>query len=190
MENTSTLLTDELRKFGIMNQQDHFSEKLSKKEIDDFLKGGILIAENDKNRLTFKINDDKLDVNVYNKDIVNHKDLSTAELFEISSSNRNLYKVMADYGNITHIGTGYFNKNPENEMTTFVEIENERGKTIFFGNKLEDSLKDFKVGDKIQIIQTGVEKTVLKIDDADEKELAKFDNVFIINPFKEKNKQF
>ncbi|WP_308004570.1 hypothetical protein [uncultured Chryseobacterium sp.] len=173
-----------------MNQQDHFSEKLSKKEIDDFLKGGILIAENDKNRLTFKINDDKLDVNVYNKDIVNHKDLSTAELFEISSSNRNLYKVMADYGNITHIGTGYFNKNPENEMTTFVEIENERGKTIFFGNKLEDSLKDFKVGDKIQIIQTGVEKTVLKIDDADEKELAKFDNVFIINPFKEKNKQF
>lgn len=190
MENTSTLLTDELRKFGIMNQQDHFSEKLSKKEIDDFLKGGILIAENDKNRLTFKINDDKLDVNVYNKDIVNHKDLSTAELFEISSSNRNLYKVMADYGNITHIGTGYFNKNPENEMTTFVEIENERGITIFFGNKLEDSLKDFKVGDKIQIIQTGVEKTVLKIDDADEKELAKFDNVFIINPFKEKNKQF
>ncbi|KUJ56412.1 hypothetical protein [Chryseobacterium aquaticum] len=190
MENTSTLLTDELRKFGIMNQQDHFSEKLSKKEIDDFLKGGILIAENDKNRLTFKINDDKLDVNVYNKDLVNHKDLSTAELFEISSSNKNLYKVMADYGNITHIGSGHFNKNPDNEMTTFVEIENERGKTIFFGNKLEESLKDFKVGDKIQIVQTGVEKTVLKIDDADEKELAKFDNVFIINPFKEKNKQF
>jgi hypothetical protein len=38
---------------------------------------------------------------------------------------------MADYGNITHIGTGYFNKNPENEMTTFVEIENEREKQSF-----------------------------------------------------------
>jgi hypothetical protein len=38
MENTSTLLTDELRKFGIMNQQDHFSEKLSKKKLMIFLK--------------------------------------------------------------------------------------------------------------------------------------------------------
>ncbi|OCA69125.1 hypothetical protein BBI01_18125 [Chryseobacterium artocarpi] len=190
MEHTNTLLTEELKKFGIMNVNDEFSDKLSKTEINDFLNGGILIAENDKNRLTFKINEDKLDLNVYTKDLVNHRDLSTAELFEIASSNSNLYKVMADYGNITHIGTDYFNKNLENEMTTFVEIENERGKTIFFGNKLDESLNNFKVGDKVQIIQSGVEKTNLQTGNENSEELSKYDNLFIIKPLNEKNKQF
>lgn len=190
MENTNTLLTEELKKFGIMNQNDEFSGKLSKTEINDFLNGGILIAENDKNRLTFKINDDKLDLNIYTKDLVNHRDLSTAELFEISSHNTNLYKVLADYGTVTHIGTDHFNKNPDNEMTTFVEIENERGKTMFFGNKLYESLKNINVGDKIQIIQSGVEKTMLQTSNESSEELAKYDNLFIINPFKEKNKRF
>lgn len=190
MEHTNTLLTEELKKFGIMNVNDEFSDKLSKTEINDFLNGGILIAENDKNRLTFKINEEKLDLNVYTKDLVNHRDLSTAELFEIASSNTNLYKVMADYGNITHIGTDYFNKNLENEMTTFVEIENERGKTIFFGNKLDESLNNFKVGDKVQIIQSGVEKTILQIGNENSEELSKYDNLFIIKPLNEKNKQF
>lgn len=190
MENTNTLLTEQLKKFGIMNQNDEFSGKLSKIEINDFLNGGILIAENNKNRLTFKINEDKLDLNVYTKDLVNHRDLSTAELFEISSQNTNLYKVMADYGTVTHIGTDHFNKNQDNEMTTFVEIENERGKTMFFGNKLDESLKTFKVGDKVQIIQSGVEKTMLQTSKESSEELSKYDNLFIITPFNEKNKQF
>ena len=191
MENNTNLLTDELKKFGIMTEKNTFSEKLSDNEIQNFLQGGILIAENDQNRLTFNIKDDQLNVNAYTKDIINHKDLSSAELFEISSKNTNLYKVMADYGTITHIGKGNFNHNPDNEKTTFIEIENERGKTLFFGNKLDEILKDFKPGDKIQINQTGIEKSIFKTEiDFEIKEITKFDNRFLVRPFDEKNKQF
>lgn len=191
MENNTTLLTDDLKKFGIMTEENHFSKKLSQQEVQNFLKGGTLIAENDQNRLTFKINEDKLNVNVYTKDLVSHKDLSSAELLEVSSKKTNLYKAMADYGTITHIGKSHFNNNPENEINIFVEIENERGKTRFFGNKLEESLKDFKIGDKIQINQTGIEKTVLQAKvDEEMKEFTRYDNHFIIRPFDEKSKQF
>lgn len=191
MENNTNLLTDELKKFGIMTENNQFSKKLSDNEIQNFLKGGILIAENGQNRLTFSITDDKLNVNAYTKDIINHKDLSSAELFEISSKNSNLYKVMADYGTITHIGNGNFNHNPNNEKTTFVEIENERGKTLFFGNKLDEILKDFKPGDKIQINQTGIEKSTFTTEiDGETKDISRYDNLFLIRPFEEKNKQF
>jgi hypothetical protein len=191
MENNTTLLTDDLKKFGIMTEDNHFSKKLSQQEVQNFLKGGTLIAENDQNRLTFKINEDMLNVNVYTKDLVSHKDLSSAELLEVSSKNTNLYKVMADYGTITHIGKSHFNNNPENEINIFVEIENERGKTRFFGNKLEESLKDFKIGDKIQVSQSGIEKTILQARiDGETKEFTRYDNLFIIRPFKEKSKQF
>lgn len=191
MENNTNLLTDELKKFGIMTEKNTFSEKLSDNEIQNFLKGGILIAENNQNRLTFNIKDDQLNVNAYTKDIINHKNLSSAELFEISSKNTNLYKVMADYGTITHIGKGNFNHNPDNEKTTFIEIENERGKTLLFGNKLDEILNDFKPGDKIQINQTGVEKSIFKTEiDGEITEITKFDNRFLVRPFDEKNKQF
>lgn len=191
MENNTNLLTDELKKFGIMTENNQFSKKLSDNEIQNFLKGGILIAENEKNRLTFSIKDDQLNVNAYTKDIFNHKDLSSAELLEISSKNTNLYKVMADYGTITHIGKGNFNHNPDNEKTTFVEIENERGKTLFFGNKLDEILKEFKPGDKIQINQTGIEKLTFTIEiDGETKDISRYDNLFLIRPFEGKNKQF
>ena len=191
MENNTNLLTDELKKFGIMTENNSFSQKLSDNEIQNFLKGGILIAENEENRLTFSIKDDQLNVNAYTKDIINHKDLSSAELFEISSKNTNLYKVMADYGTITHIGKGHFNHNPENEKTSFLEIENERGKTMFFGNKLDEVLKDSKVGDKIQINQTGIEKSAFTTEvDGEAKDITKYDNLFLIRPFEGKNKQF
>lgn len=191
MENNTTFLTDDLKKFGIMTEDNQFSKKLSQQEVYNFLKGGVLIAENDQNRLTFKIAEDKLSVNVYNKDWVSHKDLSSAELLEVSSKNTNLYKVMADYGTITHIGKSHFNNNPENEITLFVEVENERGKTRFFGNKLEESLKSFKIGDKVQVSQTGIEKATLHANiEGEIKEITRYDNLFIIRPFDEKNKEF
>ncbi|BFO65418.1 hypothetical protein [Chryseobacterium sp. KCF3-3] len=191
MENNTTFLTDDLKRFGIMTEDNQFSKKLSQQEVYNFLKGGVLIAENDQNRLTFKIAEDKLSVNAYNKDWVSHKDLSSAELMEVSSKNANLYKVMADYGTITHIGKSHFNNNPENEITLFVEVENERGKTRFFGNKLEESLKNFKIGDRVQITQTGIEKATLHANiEGEIKEITRYDNLFIIRHFDEKNKEF
>ncbi|WP_312299230.1 DUF3945 domain-containing protein [Chryseobacterium sp.] len=191
MENNTTFLTDDLKKFGIMTEDNQFSQKLSQQEVYNFLKGGVLITENDQNRLTFKIADDKLNVNAYTKDWISHQDLSSAELLEITSKNANLYKVMADYGTITHIGKTHFNNNPENEITLFVEVENERGKTRFFGNKLEKGLAGFKIGDKVQINQTGIEKATLHANiEGEAKKMNRYDNLFIIRPLDEKNRQF
>lgn len=190
----NNLPIDELRKYGIINKNNNdFNEKLSNIDIQSFKKGGILIAEDDKNQLTFQLkdNNEKLEVNIYNKDIINHKDLSTAELYEISSKKDNLYKVMADFGVITNIGQANFRGNSKNEKTHFVEIENERGKTTFYGNDLEEKLKGFEKGDKIQINNSGIIKSSIELDTENGlKTFSKYDNLFEIKKFEEKEKNF
>jgi len=190
MENNETLPLDKLKKFGIMTSDTAFSPKLSSQEIESFLKGSTLIADDDKNRLTFRLTDDKssLEVNVYNKDIVNHKNLSSSELYEIATSSKSLYKAMADYGTIVETGKSNFNHNPSNEVISFVAIENERGKTVFYGNDLDEKLKDFKVGDSIQISNIGIEKATITANIDDElKEINKYNNIFSVKPLTEMN---
>lgn len=190
MENQN-LPYEELRKFGIVNDENKFSAKLSKQDVDSFKKGGILIAEDSKNSLSFKIADNKLEVNVYNKDIVNHKDLASNEILEIANKQKNLYKVMADYGTITNKGEAYFNNNPLNEKTQFVELMNERGKTVFYGNDLADKLKNHNIGDNVQITTTAISKAELKTNvDGNESTINKYDNVFKVEDQTEKNKNF
>lgn len=190
----NNLPLDELKKFGIINKEtNEFSSKLSKADISAFKNGATIIAEDEKNRLTFalKDNNSRLEVNVYNKDIINHKELSSAELFELASQKPNLYKVMADYGVITNIGKTHFADNPQNELTYFVEIENERGKTVFYGNELEEKLKDFAKGDKIQIENSGISKAVITAETSEGiKDFTKYDNVFEIKQFDDASKKF
>ena len=54
MENNN-LPTDELRKFGIINEDLTFSQKLSADDIRKFLQGYTIVADNDKNRATFQL---------------------------------------------------------------------------------------------------------------------------------------
>lgn len=192
MENNEQLPVAELKKFGIMTDENKFSPKLSPQEIDNFLKGSTLVADDDKNRLTFKLADDKssLEVNVYNKDIVNHKDLSSSELYEIATSNKSLYKAMADHGKIVEMGKTNFNQNPKNEVVSFVTVENERGKTVFYGNDLENKLKDFKVGDAVQINNVGIEKSAITANIDDElKQINKYNNLFSVQPLTDMNEK-
>lgn len=189
----TNLPLEELKAYGLVDKENNFNSKLSKADIEGFKNGSTIHAEDSDHRLSFSLKDSgsRLEVNVYFKDIVNHKELSTAELLELSFSKSNQYKVMADFGTITKIEKGYHSGNQENEMTTFVELENERGKTRFYGNDLEEKLKDFSVGDKIQIENTGINKATISVETENGiKDYTKYDNVFKVDDFEEKNKKF
>lgn len=62
--NTNTLPTDELKKYGIINEDMSFSEKLNADDIQKFLKGYTIVADNDKNRATFQLTDNNTQLKV------------------------------------------------------------------------------------------------------------------------------
>ena len=64
------LPTSELKEYGIMSDDNTFSKKLSEKDIENFLKGHAMMADNGKDRLIFLLTDNntRLNVNVYQRD--------------------------------------------------------------------------------------------------------------------------
>jgi len=62
--NTDTLPTDELKKHGIINEDLSFSKKLNADDIQKFLKGYTIVADNDKNRATFQLTDNNTQLKV------------------------------------------------------------------------------------------------------------------------------
>lgn len=62
------LPTDDLKKYGIIDENNSFSKKLSKKDVENFLKGDTIIAENEDKRATFQLENNKLNVNFYHLD--------------------------------------------------------------------------------------------------------------------------
>lgn len=68
--NNSTLPTEDLKKYGIIEADNSFSKKLTPDDIQKFLQGFIIVADNDKRRITFQLtgNNTQLDVNMYERD--------------------------------------------------------------------------------------------------------------------------
>lgn len=66
----SNLPIDDLKKYGVMNEDNSFSNKLSANDIEKFLQGHIIVADNDQSRITFKLTDNnsKLEVNAFIRD--------------------------------------------------------------------------------------------------------------------------
>jgi hypothetical protein len=62
--NTNTLPTDELKKYGIINEDLSFSKKLNTDDIQKFMKGYTIVADNDKNRATFQLMDNNTQLKV------------------------------------------------------------------------------------------------------------------------------
>ncbi|MCD0456289.1 hypothetical protein LPB85_12660 [Chryseobacterium sp. LC2016-27] len=62
--NINTLPTDELKKYGIINEDLSFSNKLNADDIQKFLKGYTIVADNDKNRATFQLTDNNTQLKV------------------------------------------------------------------------------------------------------------------------------
>ena len=81
--NTNTLPTDELKKYGIINEDNSFSKKLNEDEIQKFLKGYTIVADHDKNRATFQLTDNKTKLKV----IFLERDKSIFDILENSKNN-------------------------------------------------------------------------------------------------------
>ena len=66
----TNLPTNDLREYGILSEDNTFSKKLSQKDIENFLNGHALVADNGKDRLIFLLTDNntRLNVNIFQRD--------------------------------------------------------------------------------------------------------------------------
>lgn len=118
------LPTDELKSFGIINEDLTFSKKLSDDDIQKFLQGYTIVADNDKNRATFQLTDDNTKLKV----IFLERDKSLSKIIEDS-------KEKVQYTNVKELS----NENPSFEKKAFI-YDSETGKTVefdFFKNATE-----------------------------------------------------
>lgn len=78
--NTETLPTNDLKKYGIINEDNTFSKKLNADDILKFMRGYTIVVDNDKNRATFQLveNNSKLKV------IFLERDKTLSEILENS----------------------------------------------------------------------------------------------------------
>ena len=61
---TNNLPTQDLKKYGIVESDNSFSKKLSAEDIQKFLSGYTIVADNDKNRATFQLVENNSRLNV------------------------------------------------------------------------------------------------------------------------------
>lgn len=91
--NTNTLPTDDLKKYGIINEDFTFSKKLHADDIQKFLQGYTIVADNDKNRATFQLveNNTKLKV------LFLERDKNLTEILEKSKEKIQYSQTQAQY---------------------------------------------------------------------------------------------
>lgn len=53
--NTNALPTEDLKNYGIIGEDNSFSKKLSAEDIQKFLQGSAIVADNNKNRMIFQL---------------------------------------------------------------------------------------------------------------------------------------
>lgn len=68
--NNNNLPTDDLKKYGIISEDNSFTKKLTADEVGKFLQGSTLVAENKKDIIFFKLeeNNTKLNVSIFERD--------------------------------------------------------------------------------------------------------------------------
>ena len=91
---TENLPTEELKKFGIINEDLSFSKKLNPDDIQKFLKCYTIVADNDKNRATFQLTENNTQLKV----IFLERDKSISEIIK-NSKDRIEYSDIQDLSN-------------------------------------------------------------------------------------------
>lgn len=76
------LPTEEMKEFGIINEDNSFSPKLSADDVMKFLQGYTIVADNEKNRATFQLTDDNTKLKV----IFLERNQSISEILEKSKN--------------------------------------------------------------------------------------------------------
>jgi hypothetical protein len=74
------LPTEDLKSYGIINEDLTFTEKLSPEDVQKFLRGYTIVADNDRNRATFQLTDNNTQLKV----IFLERDKSLSEILEQS----------------------------------------------------------------------------------------------------------
>lgn len=91
---TEHLPTEDLKKFGIINEDLSFSKKLKADDIQKFLQGYTIVADNEKNRATFQLTDNNTKLKV----IFLERDKSISEIIK-NSKERIEYSNISDLSN-------------------------------------------------------------------------------------------
>lgn len=64
---TTTLPTNDLKKYGIIEADNSFSKKINEEDLIGFMQGKLLVADNDRDRISFQLteNNSRLEVKIY-----------------------------------------------------------------------------------------------------------------------------
>lgn len=64
---TTTLPTNDLKKYGIIEADNSFSKKINEEDLIGFMQGKLLVADNDRDRISFRLteNNSRLEVKIY-----------------------------------------------------------------------------------------------------------------------------
>lgn len=116
----SNLPTDELKKYGIIGEDHTFSKKLSAEDIQRFLQGYTIVADNDKNRATFQLTDNNTQLKV----IFLERDKSISEILKNSETR-------IEYSDIKEFSNKLPPELPTLEKKAFI-FDKETGKVVEF----------------------------------------------------------
>jgi len=112
------LPTEDLKSYGIINEDLTFTEKLSPEDVQKFLRGDTIVADNDRNRATFQLTDNNTQLKV----IFLERDKSLSEILEQSRDR-------VQYTDVKDLSKSPADWNIEKKAFIF---DKENGKTVEF----------------------------------------------------------
>ncbi|WP_312175172.1 hypothetical protein [Chryseobacterium sp.] len=112
------LPTEDLKSYGIINEDLTFTEKLSPEDVQKFLRGYTIVADNDRNRATFQLTDNNTQLKVSFLE----RDKSLSEILEQSRDR-------VQYTDVKDLSKSPADWNIEKKAFIF---DKENGKTVEF----------------------------------------------------------
>jgi len=142
--NTNTLPIDELKKYGIINEDLSFSNKLNADDIRKFLRGYTIVADNDKSRATFQLTDNNTQLKV----IFLERDKSISEILENSKNQieyTDIKNVSKSVNELSFEKKAFIFDKETNKVVEFDFIKNSRELTAIIADKKNvDELNRYK----------------------------------------------
>ncbi len=131
---TNTLPTDELKKYGIIENDNSFSKKLNSDDIQKFLQGYTIVADNNKNRATFQLTDNNTQLKV----IFLERDKSISEILENSKNQieyTDIKNVSKSVNELSFEKKAFIFDKETNQVVEFDFIKNGRELTAIIADK-------------------------------------------------------